>query len=317
MSARAAAVTRRLRGWAWIWSLAGGAVAYLATAVLQQRLSWEALVTNLGLAGFLVVVGLGQMLVITGGAGGIDLSVSGMVTLAAILQATVAHGRDGAAMLAGVGAALGAGLLLGAVNGALVVGLRLPAMVATLATGFMLDSLIQLYYGVGQGGAPSPALARWVHGSLLGLPDMLWLSLLLTALAGLLLQHTRYGRHLEAGGQSEAAAELTGIRVGRVRFLSYVLSSLAASLGGVLLGAYAGGAFLGMGSPYQLGSIAAVVLGGSLIAGGRSTALGVFGGAVLLRFLETGMQATGLSAGARNVLEGAMIILVLALRRAG
>ncbi len=305
----------RLNRSPWVWSFVATFVAFLAIGVITHRLELNELTVNLGLAGFLVLVGLGQMFAITGGGGGIDLSVPAVLTLAAMVDTTFTHGAPGWPTAVGIGLALVVGLVVGTVNGSLVVGLRLPPIVATLATGFVLESLIQLYYGSAEAGAPSTGVETLVRGRWLGLPVMLWIAVLATVVFGAVLQSTLFGRRLEAAGQNEQAARLTGVNVARVRLGSYMLSGLMASVAGILLAAYAGGAFMDMGSPYQLGSIAAVVLGGTLIAGGKGTALGVFGGAALLTFLITLMEASGLSVGLRDVLEGAIIVLVLALRR--
>jgi ribose transport system permease protein len=310
----AGSLSSRLGRLPWLWSYLAAVAAYLALSFLTRHFTLASLVVNLGLAGFLTLAGLGQMFAITGGAGGIDLSVPSVLTLAAMLSTAVTHGAN-SLTAAGAVAGLALGLAVGLVNGGLVVGLRLPPIVATLATGFVLESFIQISYPQAEAGAPSPLLENVVRGSVLGLPWMLWISLAATVVLGALLQSTLYGRHLEAAGQNETAARLTRIAVGRVRLVSYALSGLLASLTGVLLAAYAGGAFLDMGAPYQLGSIAAVVLGGSLIAGGRSTATGVFGGSLLLTFLVTLMEATGLPVGLRDVIEGLIIVLVLAVSR--
>ena len=304
----------RIRRSPWLWSYLAVVAAFIAMTVISHRLSLTGLTVNLGLAGFLVVAGLGQMFAITGGGGGIDLSVPSVLTIAAMVDTALTRGASGSAV-EGMAAALVVGLAVGALNGGLIVGLRLPPIVATLSTGFVLESFIQLYYAQAESGAPNPAFANAVRGDVLGLPTMLWLAVGATLIVGWVLQSTLYGRHLEAAGQNETAATLTHIHVDRVRFISYVISAGMAAVTGILLSAYAGGAFLDMGSSYQLGSIAAVVLGGSLIAGGKSTAAGVFGGAVLLTFLVTLMATTGLTVGLRDVLEGAIIILVLALGR--
>jgi ribose transport system permease protein len=308
-------VSARLGRYPWLWSYAGTVAAFIAIGVISGRFSLSGLTVNLGLAGFLVVAGLGQMFAITGGGGGIDLSVPSVLTLAAMVATAITRGGAGNSLV-GFAAAIAVGLAVGALNGGLVVGLRLPPIVATLASGFVLESFIVLYYGASEAGAPSPAVAQVVRGRLLGLPTMLWIAVLATVAVGFVLQSTVYGRHLEAAGQNEVAAARTLVPVARVRFVSYVLSATLAAVTGILLSAYAGGAFMDMGTSYQLGSIAAVVLGGTLIAGGKSTATGVFGGAVLLTFLVTLMEATGLGVGLRDVLEGLIIVLVLAVNRA-
>ena len=306
--------TSRLRRYPWILSFVGSACAFIAIEIVSHHFSFQNLTVNLGLAGFLTIAGLGQMFAITGGGGGIDLSVPQVLTLSAMASAAITHGHA-SLTFAGAMAALGVGLVAGMANGGLIVLVRLPPIVATLASGFVMESLIQIFYPKAEAGAPSQQLERFVHGHFLGLPAMLWVAVVATIVIAGVLQRSVFGRRLEAAGQNPRAAELVRIRVSRILFLSYVASGLMAAVTGLLLAAYAGGAFLDMGTSYQLGSIAAVVLGGSLIAGGRSTATGVFGGAVLLTFLVTLMGVSGLSAGLQDMLEGLIIVLVISLRR--
>jgi ribose transport system permease protein len=309
------ASARRLSRYPWALSYIGSLGAFIAIELVSGHFSTNDLVVNLGLSGFLAVAGLGQMFAITGGGGGIDLSVPTVITLAAMASVAATHGHASMAVIGSL-AALGVGVVAGSVNGGLVVWLRLPPIVATLASSFVMESFIQIFYPRAEAGAPSQSLERFVADRFAGLPAMLWVALAATVICGAVLQASVFGRRLEAAGQNDRAAVLVGVHVARVRFASYVVSAFMASLTGLLLAAYAGGAFLDMGTSYQLGSIAAVVLGGTLIAGGRSTAGGVLGGAILLTFLVTLMSVSGLSAGLRDVLEGLIIVLVLTLRRA-
>jgi ribose transport system permease protein len=309
------AATGRLRRYPWVLSFLGSVCAFVAIEIVSHHFSFHSLTVNLGLAGFLTIAGLGQMFAITGGGGGIDLSVPQVLTLAAMASAAITHGHA-SLTFAGAIAAVGVGVVAGMANGGLVAFLRLPPIVATLASGFIMESLIQIYYSKAEAGGPSHGLEQFVHGNFVGLPVMLWVAIGATVVIGGVLQRSVFGRRLEAAGQNEQAASLLRVRVTRIRFSSYVVSGVMAAITGLLLAAYAGGAFLDMGTSYQLGSIAAVVLGGSLIAGGRSTATGVFGGAVLLTFLVTLMGVSGLSAGLQDVLEGLIIVLVISSRRA-
>ena len=122
-----------------------------------------------------------------------------------------------------------------------------------------------------------------------------------------------YGRTLSAAGQSRTAAWMAGIRVDRVITIAFVVSAVLVSLMGLVLGAYVGGAFLDMGQPYQLQSIAAVVVGGTLIFGGSATAIGVFSASVLLILMVALMQIMKLPPGSQDMVQGVVVILVLAL----
>ena len=126
-------------------------------------------------------------------------------------------------------------------------------------------------------------------------------------------RRTVYGRTLSAVGQNRVAARLAGIPVDRVVAAAFVVSAVLASLMGLVLGAYVGGAFLEMGQPYLLQSIAAVVVGGTLIFGGSASAIGVFFASVLLILMVTLMQIMQLPPGSQDMVQGVVVILVLAL----
>jgi ribose transport system permease protein len=145
-----------------------------------------------------------------------------------------------------------------------------------------------------------------------GLPVAALVGLGVVGVAGVVLARLAYGRQLTAIGQSWDAARLAGVRVGLGLTIAFVLSALLATFTGALLSAYAGGAFLEMGTPYLLQSVGAVVLGGTLIAGGSATAVGTVLGAVLLVLIIVTMQIAGLPPGAQDIAQGAVIILVLA-----
>jgi ribose transport system permease protein len=148
-------------------------------------------------------------------------------------------------------------------------------------------------------------------------PVMALLALLLTVATSLVLARLAYGRHLSAVGQSWPAAQLAGVAAGRTTAIAFGTSGLLAALAGMLLSAYAGGAFLEMGSPYLLQTVGAVVLGGTLVAGGSATPMGTLFGAVLLVLIIVTMQVAGLPLGAQDIVQGVVIILVLALAGPG
>jgi ribose transport system permease protein len=146
---------------------------------------------------------------------------------------------------------------------------------------------------------------------------MLLVCIALIAATELVLRRTVFGRTLSAVGQNRAAAHFAGIAVDRVITIAFIVSAELASALGLVLGAYVGGAFLEMGQPYLLQSIAAVVVGGTLIFGGSATAIGVFFASVLLILLVTLMQIVQLPPGSQDMLQGFVVILVLALAGQG
>jgi ribose transport system permease protein len=296
----------------WIWAAVGVALLWTALALITNRFSLQSLSGVATSASFLLLASLGQMLVITTGRGNIDLSVASVITLSAYLALIFIRGED-TLVLPGLFGILAVGVVIGLVNAALVVIFRIQAIIATLATGYILATgyVVANRYIPGFNIAPSlHVLSTERIGSI---PIIVIIALLATAAVAWLLNRTVYGRTLSAVGQNIRAARLAGVRTGYVVAGAFVISSTISALTGVLLGAYIGGAFLEMGQPYLLQSIGAVVLGGTMIFGGSATAFGTLFGSVLLVLVVTTMQIAGLPPGAQDVVQGIVIIVVLAL----
>jgi len=262
-------------------------------------------------ASFLAIVAIGQMFVVASGSGNIDLSIPSVMTISAFVTMILSRGTD-AGLLIAVPAVLAIGIATGAANAFLVVKLRIPAIIATLAVGYGLDSSALIanrsldVYTVS-------ALLRGVSSAkLVGVPSILVLGVALVAVAAAIIKKTPYGRGLMATGQNATAAHLAGVRVGRTITIAFLTSGVLGAFGGALLSAHAGGAFLQMGEPYLLQSVGAVVIGGTLIAGGSATALGTFFGSILLVLIVTTMQVSGWSPGMQQVVQGAIVIAILA-----
>ena len=298
----------------WVWSfLAAGLVWALTSASVGGQGAFASLAVALEFATFAVIVGLGQMLVITAGPGNIDLSIPGVMTLAAYLATGLAKGTDGG-LAAGLAAGLAVGLAAGLFNLLLIQGLAIPPMVGTLAAGFIFQSMA-IAYSRHSHAKPAPALVGFVNAHLLGLPLVTLVFVGVSALVAQMLRRTVFGRSLLAIGQNRRAARLTGLAVGATVGLVYVLAGLCSALAGILLAANSGGAALNMGSDYLLSSIAVVVLGGTAIAGGQAVPAGLWGAAALLDLIVTMLNVLHVGAGLRYVVTGLIIIAVLALAR--
>ncbi|PND27410.1 MULTISPECIES: ABC transporter permease [Sinorhizobium] len=300
----------------WVLPLAGILLLWAALVMLTERLSIYSLTGVATSASFLLFPALGQMLVITTGRGNIDLSIPSTVTLSAYISVVMSGGTD-AGLPAATGAVLGTALAIGLVNAGLVVLMRIPAMIATLATGYILASLTLVVNAMVTRMGTPPLLAWLATAKIGGFPLIFLIVLALTILIGLMLGFSAHGRKLLALGQSVQAARLTGIRTGRIVCSTFVTSALLSALTGMLLSGYAAGAFLEMGTPYLLQSVGAVVLGGTLIAGGSATAMGTLFGAVLLVMIVTTLQIAGLPPGIQDILQGVVIIAVLAVAGPG
>jgi len=263
-------------------------------------------------AAFLLIAALGQMIVVTTGRGNIDLSIPSVITLSAFATVTISGGQDVRLGLT-IGAVGVLGALTGLTNAALVVLLGIPAIIATLATGYMLATATLLVNQLVKPGGTAETLAWLAAGRVGGVPVAGLLALGLVLALSFTLSRLAYGRQLAAVGQSWGAARLAGVATGRTTAIAFVASALLAALTGMLLSAYSGGAFLEMGTPYLLQTVGAVVLGGTLISGGSASPIGTLFGAFLLVLIIVTMQVAGLPLGTQDIVQGVVIILVLAL----
>lgn len=296
----------------WLWAALGVVILWAILSLVTNRFSLQSLSGVAMSSSFLLLVGLGQMLVVTTGRGNIDLSIPSVMTLSAYLALILIRGDD-ALLLPGLLAILAVGVVVGLVNAALVVLFGIPAIIASLATGYILATGYVVANGYIPGFKIAPILHVVATERLGPVPIIVIVAAAATGAIAFILNKTAYGRTLSAVGQNIRAARLAGVRTGRVIATAFVASSVIAALTGVLLGAYIGGAFLEMGQPYLLQSIGAVVLGGTLIFGGAATALGTLFGSVLLVLIVTTMQIAGLPPGTQDVVQGVVIIAVLAL----
>ncbi|WP_207460016.1 ABC transporter permease [Azospirillum sp. SYSU D00513] len=296
----------------WFWSFAAAFAAWgMLVLFLQGRGADEAVTASLAFAAFFVIVGLGQMMVITLGPGNIDLSIPATITLAAVVAMRVMGGEDANIPL-GVLAALGCGVAVGLFNNVLIHLLRMPPIIATLSASFLIQSAA-ISYGRGLQVRPPQALQDFATARLYGVPVNAVCAVLLAAVVGVVLARTVYGRSVLAVGQNPRAAWLAGVRVGLVRSATYVLCAVFAALCGVLLAGFSGGASLDMGQEYLLASIAVVVIGGCSVAGGRANVPGIWGASLFLFLLVSMLNSMGLGAGFRLVLTGLIIIAVITL----
>lgn len=290
---------------------AGVVVVWLATVAIAGRGLYGTLSAALLAAAFLVIAGIGQMFVITSGNGGIDLSVPYVMTLTAYISCQImSSSNSNVALGIIVGVLVGAGC--GAINAILVEGVGMPPLVATLAVGFGVETAILIYSGSALGVA-SPALQSFTTKEVWSIPLLGLIGVAIAAFFGLVLKRTTYGRELEAVGQSPKAASLAGAHPRWVRASAFVVCGTLAALAGILLAANSGGPSPDLGTPYQLDSIAVVVLGGTLISGGRAHVAGVWAAALLITLLGTFVNVTHLSGGLQDIVEGGLIVIVLAL----
>jgi ribose transport system permease protein len=251
------------------------------------------------------LVSLGQFLVVL--TGGVDLSVGAVVKITALSTAITIGGFEERTLL-GIGIALLLGLAVGACNGALVVWFRIPPFIATFGTLAVVQGASLLIASTPRGQV-SQALSdfwAWQVGELyvvVGMTALLWTSI------GVALQRTVWGRHVYAVGGDSRVAAMSGIRTSRVRFSVYVLASLLAAAGGILTASRAGIGDPNAGFGLEFESLAAVVIGGVSLAGGRGRAVGALGGVILLTLIENVFNLVGIDVWYQQLLKGSIILL--------
>ncbi|MEY2616795.1 MAG: ribose transport system permease protein [Verrucomicrobiota bacterium] len=302
---------KRLFEQSWVWALLGTLVLWTLLSAGSGQVSIGSLSGILASAAVLCVVAIGQMLVVTTGDGAVDLSIPNVMTLSGFLATSVISGNDGQ-LISGLAVVVLLGSAVGVLNALTINHLRIPPIITTLAVGYILTTGTLIFNRGFRTYAVSPLLVSLASTRIADIPVLLILALVASFLAYLVLHRTVYGRSLAAIGQNSEAAYLAGVRVKTTRLVAYVISGVLAALGGVLLSARVGGAFLEMGNPFLLQSVGAVVVGGSSILGGKATALGTFLGSIFLVMVVTTMQVLRLAGGLQQVAQGILIILVLA-----
>ncbi len=272
-------------------------------------LSPDYLLQQLQVASFLGIVATGMMIVIL--LGHIDLSVPWVITAGAMMSTAAARWGQGDVLAIPFGLLCGA--FFGVINGFGVAYLRIPSMIFTLGINAVAQGLMVLRTG---GFAPQDHATATMHfiatgRSLLGIPNALLVWLLVGAGAVFLLTRTSFGRSVYAIGNSERAAYLSGCDTRRILLLAFTLSGALAGLAGVLLAGYSTKAYQAMGDPYLLPAIAAVVLGGTNILGGRGTYLGTIAGVILITLLQSILSVMQIDESGRQIIYGTVIIAML------
>ncbi|MBS1857461.1 MAG: ABC transporter permease [Acidobacteria bacterium] len=261
--------------------------------------------------------------------GGIDLSVGSVAGLAGIVAGGLIHSG---LVLRSFGVvvylhtwlvilvALAAGALVGGVNGGLIAALRVPPFIATLGTLYIARGAALLISGGGTfpnlTGEPALGNTGFLSlgsGTVLGLPVPIWLMLAFAA-AGVFVAHrTPFGRRVYAVGGNERAAELSGVRVPWIQFAVYVISGVCAATVGLIIAAQLAAAHPATGETFELNAIAAVVLGGTSLMGGRGSVGGTIAGAFVIGVLADGLILMGVSEFWQIVIKGLVIVLAVVL----
>jgi ribose/xylose/arabinose/galactoside ABC-type transport system permease subunit len=294
--------------------LASGGVVWLLVLalVIVAAIASEDFRTDRNLANVarqavvLSLVAMGQLVVVL--TGGVDLSLGMVVRLTAIATAVAVGGNDAMALPALL-AALALGVLVGLVNGTVITRLRVPPFIATFGMLAVIQGLMLVVASTPQGKSGKLLSDLWawqafgpIHAVVIG-TALLWLAL------HLVLARTVWGRHVYAVGGDERIARQSGVRVDAIKVSAYVVAACFAALAGVVTAARSGVGDPNAGLGLEFESLAAVVIGGASLAGGRGRVIGVLGGVVLLTLIGNVFNLVGIDVWYQQLLKGGLILL--------
>ena len=300
------------------------AMTFLTDAFLQPRNLFN-VVRQISVVG-LIAIGVTMVIITTG----IDLSSGSVLALAAVFAASFAQQPGwhdakypglAVPLIVPIVVALAIGVLCGAINGGLIARFKIPPFIATLgmmtvARGFALiysnrpvSGLTDTYNFIGQGEIfkviPIPGQPP------LGLPIPIIILALVAIGAHIMLNHTRFGRHIYAIGGNEQAALISGLNVGRIKIGVYSIAGLLAGLAGLVLSSRIGSGQPGLGVGYELDAIASAVIGGTSLSGGVGTIWGTIIGALIIGVLNNGLDLLNVSAYWQTIIKGSIIVVAV------
>ncbi|MEH0937724.1 ABC transporter permease [Micromonospora psammae] len=297
-----------------VWLVFGGvfAVAWLLVELNGGQFMTVENLQNMAVRSVaLGLVAVGQTIVLIGGS--LDLSVAYMVSVTAVGASFVMQG-DPDRMALGVAVTLVLGVVVGLVNGLIVTGLRVNAFIATLGTSLVMSGILNALFTNFTGAVPRQFQGLG-YQALGPVPVAVLLLLAVVALAWYLLRRTRFGYHLYAVGGSAEAARLSGVRTDRVVVTAHVLCSLTAVLTGLFLVSRlrSGAPWVGPDGGYDLESIAAAVVGGTALAGGRGSVAGTLAGVLILAVIDQVFNEFEVNAFLKTLIRGVIIVGAVAL----
>ncbi len=267
----------------------------------------------------IAILAVGMTLVII--TGGIDLSVGSLIALVSVVTAVLVRDFAGGVEAGPLGMALAGlggvavGALAGAVSGGVIVGFGIPPFIATLAMMLVAGGGASML-AKGQSVYQVPDAFMWLgRGADLGLPNAVVLVLLLYAIAHCVMTRMTFGRWLLAVGGNREAARLSGVPVAGTLLAAYILSGALAGLGGVVMASQLKSGSPNFGQMYELYVIAAVVVGGTSLAGGEGSMIGTLVGALIIAVIQNGMNLVGIESYTQRVVLGGVILAAVLLDR--
>lgn len=315
-------VMKRIDWHAWAPAIAL-VILLIVSASLNESFTNSRNITNvLRQVSYTGIIALGMTFVIVGA--GIDLSVGSMTALIGGLTLMSMNQLSGGpdapqeareaigTICMGAGAALLMGAIFGAINGLLITKGRITAFIATLGTMSIFRSMTTFVSDAQEITYDSDALYELGGGYLWGIPYPVWLFFFLSIIAHIILKKTPYGRHLCAVGSSEQVARFSAIKVQWVRFCSYVFAGVMVGFSALMLSSRLNAVSPGdMGHFYELDAIAAVVIGGTPLSGGRGSIFGTVVGAILLGVIDNMLNLMDVSSYLQGTVKGFVILVAV------
>lgn len=258
------------------------------------------------------IVAIGQTIVLL--AGGLDLSVGATISMVNLVCASIMSGNEGK-----IGPAVLVSLLLcagiGLVNGLIITKFKMQPFLVTLATSIIIEGGYYIYTQGIPNGSVAGSFRYIAEGWIGGIPAAVLIWCAVWVVLSVILHKSVYGHKLYYTGANPTAARMSGYHADRILIGAYILCSLLAGLAGLMLSAYVGVASMGIGTPYQLNSIAAAVIGGASFAGGIGTLEGTFPGVMIIVILQSLMTILGISEAGEYLSQGVVIAGMVAINQ--
>lgn len=299
--------------WAPALLLSTAILIYIIVCIVTgqtQYLTLDNLLAVIGRSIALGITSIGQTFAIL--VASIDLSVASLISAVAVLASVVMNGNP-TMIIPSIIAAIMLGALVGFVNGLTITKLKVNPLIATLSMSLIIQGVLSAFVSNFAGSVPNEFLF-FAYGSILGLPLSSMFFFLLAIVAFLILRFTKFGSHIYAVGGNPDAARFAGIPTERVIIYSHIICSICATFAGLYLASRlrSGAPWIGADGVYDLESIAVVVIGGTILAGGRGGIWGTVTGMMIFSLVDSIFNVVGIDAFAKQVLRGVIIIAAVA-----
>jgi ribose transport system permease protein len=258
-----------------------------------------------------IIMAIGLVFVLS--AGEIDLSFGSIVAVSALCAAMAMAALPEAALPVGIAAGIGAGLLIGFINGVLVAWVRLPSFLVTLATMGLLSGVARSLTNLRSIPVTDPLFTGiFGSGSLFGIPSLVIWVIVAVAVGHMIYRETRFGAHVLATGDNAGASLVSGIKVPNIKVMIFMISGALAGLAGLLYSGRLQAAKYTLGETDLMTVIAAVIVGGTLLNGGKGSVIGALVGALMMGMLNNGLILMGLSVSDQMIVRGLIILAAVA-----